>query len=1376
MNRVLALSAEYCLPGERVWQMVAGSPFAFCSPMFELLAFARRLILATIVFTGVTRATDVLSYHNDAPSTGQNLSETSLTPTSVSAGTFSRRFLTAVDGQVYAQPLYKAGVDIVSGPNAGLHDLVFVATQHDSIYAIDANSGAIVWQTALLTSAGLAGATSVTPMPQADTDSGDITPEAGIISTPVIDAATNRLYVEAKFKEIVNNDTVSPHYVQGIFVLDITNGNSTANANIVTSNLFSDTVNVNGTNDNYTYRANADASAVQDPFVFGTGYSNEVSASFPGRVYFNSQRALCRAGLILYNGNLYAVFASHGDNGPYHGWMLGFNKTTLALTAALNTTPNGGLGGIWQGGGIPSMDAAGNFYLETGNGSFDTTLNGQGFPINGNYSDCFIKIAVDASTSQASQNQNGWGLKVVDYFAPYNNQTLDAGDTDLGAGGPLVLPDSAGNGTYPHLLVGGGKEGKLYLINRDSMGHFNSNTDNVVQTVTNAVVGILDTPAYFNGMLYFAGGYNNDVGRAFTIGGAQLSTVPVKQTPDTFGFAGSTPSISANGANNGLVWMIDNGSHQLRAYLASDLSNEIYTSNKAGARDQLTGSTKFSVPTVADGHVFVGIGTNNSGGGVNGLAAFGPPVPPTAPPDAPSTLTATAVSGIQIQLSWADNSTNEDGFRVEKSTNGSAFSEIATVGVNAVSYQVTGLQVGTNYSFRVRAYNSFQGLSFSGYSNVASATTSAQSPSIIFANGFVNTGGVNGPLQYNGSAAINGTRLELTNTGATFEAGSVFAKALQDVHKFSTQFTFQLTNAQADGFTFCIQGNAATALGQSGGALGYQGIGKSIAIKFDLFQNTSEGNDSTGLYINGVDPAEVGSVDLTGTGIDLHSGDLFNVALIYDGVTLTETITDTTTNATFSQNYTIDIPGTVGNRAYIGFTGGTGGLLATQDIVTWSYTILPSAPPAAPTFLDGSPASGTEIDLRWSDNSTTESGVVIERSTDGTHFSQIGIAGVNATSFADTGLTPGSAFSYRVYATNSIGNSGYSNVLTMSTPTPPITPSGGHVTNVTTTEIDLAWQDNATDETGYRIQRSSGGANFNTIAMLPPNVTTFKDRNLSPGVTYDYHIQAFNLAGYQDFTGVSQQTIAPVMITANDATVQEGTNKPASFTVTRVGDTDDPLVIYLQSLVGAGQAAPSRYTLSPSANSVTIPVGASSASIFVNPTSDPTVAGTQSITLSVVAGEEYTPGNPSSASIQLLDSPVSQWKMQKFGNLTAAQQPTAADNANPSGDGVSNLMKYALGEDPLVHLSSVPTKIETENINGVSYLCLTIVRPHPAPTGVTYHFESSGDLVAGAWTPAVLDAGYPMDNGNGTETVKVHDSQAATVGSHRFIRLRVTRP
>ncbi|HEV3255509.1 MAG TPA: S8 family serine peptidase, partial [Gemmataceae bacterium] len=538
-------------------------------------------------------ATNVLTYHNDNASTGQNLTETVLTPANVNSTSFGKLFSTAVDGQVYAQPLYMAGVNITMGANQGIHNVVVVATQHDSLYAIDADNGTLLWQVSLLHA--VHGGT-VTSVPNGDVNSSDISPEIGVTSTPVIDPTTGTIYVEAKTKEVVGGTT--NHYIHQLYAIDIGSGAEKFGSPVVIADSIGDTY-------------------VSGPTVNGTG-----DGSSGGTVFFDALRQMNRSGLTLLNGTLYLGFASHGDNGPYHGWVLGYNAANLQPTAVFNTTPNGGLGGIWQSGGRIAVDSNGFLYFETGNGTFDTTLNAQGFPINGDYGDSFMKLAVDPTSTPTNQNINGWGLKVVDYFTPFDQANLNNGDIDLGSGAPLILPDSVGSAAHAQLLVGAGKEGRIYVIDRNNMGHFSPTTDNVVQETPNDTIsGSFDTPAYFNDSIYYVGGSNignpNDVGKTFSISNGVLSTSPTSQGPDSYAYPGSTPSISANGSSNGIVWDLDTGTNQLRAYDASSYAKELYTSAQApNNRDALGTVVKFTVPTVSSGDVYVGT--------ANSLVAYGP--------------------------------------------------------------------------------------------------------------------------------------------------------------------------------------------------------------------------------------------------------------------------------------------------------------------------------------------------------------------------------------------------------------------------------------------------------------------------------------------------------------------------------------------------------------------------------------------------------------------------------------------------------------------------------------------------------------------------------------------------------------------------------
>jgi fibronectin type 3 domain-containing protein len=1059
---------------------------------------------------------NVLTYHNDNISSGQNLNETALTPANVNTSNFGKLFSTNVDGQVYAQPLYVSGLSITVGPSPGTHNVIFVATEHDSLYAIDADTGQLQWKVSFLAS-GLPGATSITPVAATDVGSGDLTPEIGITATPVIDPNTSTLFVETKSKEVVNSVN---HFVQRLHAINLADGSEKFGGPALIGDTTFD-------GSNYTYNA-------AGVWVTGTG-----DGSVNGKIYFNGLRQLVRPGLILANGNVYLASASHGDNGPYHGWIIGYSATDLSLKAAFNASPDGGLAGIWQSGAAPAVDAQGNLYVVTGNGSFNANTGGH------SYGDSFLKLGVDAGSSEGNQNgnPNGFGLKLLDYFTPHNQAALNLSDLDLGSGGVTLLPDGVGSAAHPHLLIAAGKEGTLYLIDRDNMGQYNANFDNVVQTLPNALSGSFGVAAQLpNNLasptsvtLYYVGGSNTggpaDFAKTFTVTNGQLSTSPTSESSDTFAFPGSTPSISGNGLSNGVVWTLDRGTNQLRAYSASGFGNELYTSGQNSGRDALGSVVKFTLPTVVNGHVYVGTS--------NALVVYGLLTPTTVPFPSP---TLRALPGdTQVLLSWS-SAVGASSYNVYRGTsaNGEGATPIAT-GVMATAYNDTGLTDGTTYYYIVRGVNIF---GVSGPSPEAS-TTPVQGLSIVGFSG----------LNLNGSATIVGSSLRLTDGGSN-EASSAFSTTPVSVANFVTQFTFQLTNATADGFTFTIQGDSPTALGGAGGYLGYGGIGNSIAIKFDLYNNAGEGSNSTGLFTGGAGPF-LPAIDLTSSGIDLHSGHVFSVSVGYDGSNLTELITDNTTNAVFSTTYAnVNIPALVGSSlAYVGFTGGTGGLSATQNMLTWTYSTTATAPPAAPTNLAATPQNGPQVSLTWNNNSANDAGFHIDRATDAL-FSQnlttltAPASTATTVTFVDQSISPAATYYYRVRSFNSAGETGNSNVVSAVIPAAPATPSNGHATLITTTEVDLAWTNNATNAANYKIFRKTGtGGTFNQIAILPANATSYQDMGLSPGTLYDYHIEAWNIAGANDRTGATVTTVSPTITTlaalASDTQVRLSWGAPA---------------------------------------------------------------------------------------------------------------------------------------------------------------------------------------------------------------------------------------
>jgi len=1100
--------------GERSAQWVRASHRTRRTPG-QSMAYASCCALETLESRTLLSA--VSQYHNDAPSTGQNLTEISLQPADVNYKSFGKLFSTTVDGQVYAQPLYIPSVDITAGSYQGTHNVTYVATENDSLYAIDSNNGTLLWhQSFLVGEPGLANVTAVTPVSSSDVNTSDINPIIGITGTPVIDG--QYLYLAAATKQIVSGNNTSPHFVYTLYKVSLGSGT-------YTSTVIGDTT-YNTSTSVYTYNSGP---YVLDPQGQGAG---EVTATINGSSqkvdYFNALRANNRSALTAYDGNVYIAFASHGDNTPYHGWILGYSESSLTPTAVFNANPNGADTGIWEGGGEIAIDPEGYMYVETGNGTFDTTMNSAGFPVYGDYGDSFIKIALDSTTSQNNQNINGWGLKVVDYFTPQNQASLSSADQDLGSGAPLVLPASVGSITIgsasaPNLLIGSGKDGTIYLINRDNMGKYNGTTDNIVQEIGGGLGGggSFGTPAfYYDGTtarIYY--GAKNDNLRAFTISNGYISTTPVI-TPDTFGSQGTTPSISANGDSDGIVWGIDGGTNELRAYNASNVAaGAIYSTATDSSRDSLGTAVKFTGPTVADGEVFVG--TTNS------LVAYGLLSPPNSPPTAPNSLMAAAVSNNQINLIWTDTASNAFGYYVEESgDNGNSWSQIATLSSNAVSYSVVGLQPNTPYTFRVRAYNS---LGTSTYTNNAPATTTNNATSVNYPNGFSGQTG----LMLNGAAKLNGSLLELTDGGGS-EAASAFTTNIVSVQGFNTTFNFQLVNPNADGLTFTLQGVGPASLGGGGGALGYATIASSVAIKFDLYSNSGEGTDSTGLFVNGdmptfpmtgETPVDT-SIDMTSSGVNLHSGDVMHVNLAYDGATLMETVTDTNTQATFTHNYTINIPSFIGSGyGYVGFTAGTGGQTATQNIINWTYTPV-AAKPYAPIYLAVTPASGTELDLTWAESYSAVTNFNILELINGT-YTQIGQVNGATMAFASTALNIGGTYSYEVVASNTAGTSAAAGPVTGTTPTPPANPVNLQASNITATGVTLTWQDVANNATGYVITRQLESDNSQYVTTLSENATSFINSGLLSGRAYEYEVAAVNLAGPSAGISTEVETVPP---------------------------------------------------------------------------------------------------------------------------------------------------------------------------------------------------------------------------------------------------------
>ena len=505
-------------------------------------------MLTVAAGTTMTGGVDVTTYKYDLNRSGQNLAESALTLTSVASSTFGLLRSLPVDGRVDAQPLYLSALSAAGGT----FNTVFVATEHDSVYAFDSDSGAILWHVSLL---------GTGEKPSDTRGCSQVSPEIGITSTPVIDrsaGAHGTMYVVAMSIDSSSN------YHQRLHALDVTTGAELLNGPVDISASFSTT---------------------------GTATS-----SFDPKSYEE------RAALLLSNGTIYTSWTSHCDGQPYGGWIISYAQSTLARNGGLNVAANSSAGpAIWMAGGGPAVDASGNIYLLTANGAFETTMDAKGFPSAQDYGNSFLKISNAAA-----------GLSVLDYFTMSNEVAESNADQDLGSGGELLLPDLMDStNTVRHLMVGAGKDGNIYVVDRDSMGKFNASSNKNYQTLTGALPGgIWSTPAYFNGTLY----YGNVSGtlKAFAISSAKLGTAPQSQSTTQFTYPGTAPSVSANGSANGIVWAHENTSPAvLHAYDATNLAHELYNSNQAAAnRDQFGAGNKYITPIVADGKVFVGTGSS----------------------------------------------------------------------------------------------------------------------------------------------------------------------------------------------------------------------------------------------------------------------------------------------------------------------------------------------------------------------------------------------------------------------------------------------------------------------------------------------------------------------------------------------------------------------------------------------------------------------------------------------------------------------------------------------------------------------------------------------------------------------------------------------
>ena len=501
----------------------------------------------------VTDFPGTLTWRNDNSRSGVNSQELALAPAAVNSSTFGKLFSCPIDGYAYAQPLYVPNVSI---PGKGTHNVIFVATEMDSVFAFDADVNHCVqlWHMSLIP----AGRQPITPpitLP-AGVKSFVIVPSIGITGTPVIDLSTSALYVVASAQTIPTKTDPNPtDYNHLLYALGLATGR---------------------------------------PEIGPAGVANTLPISV-----FSHQVENQRPALLLDNGTVYVAFGSFGGLGDYHGWLIGYDATSLHQTGIFNVTPNAIGGGIWQSGGGPSADSNHNVFVATGDGPFDVNQGGK------SYSDSFLRFGTADGLS-----------KVADYFTPCEQGEFETPGQDVGTGAPVLLENS---NSQPNLLIGGSMSGSLYVVNPDNMGGNRACPDSLprVQVIPVGAGPILSTPLFWNDYVYVAPG-NADLMSFHMSGGILAPPPPASQSPETLGSQGATPVISSNGTNNAILWLIDssgalatpNTPAILRAYDPNNLSNEIYNSAMAAAsRDTAGLAVKFTVPTVANGKVYVGTQT-----------------------------------------------------------------------------------------------------------------------------------------------------------------------------------------------------------------------------------------------------------------------------------------------------------------------------------------------------------------------------------------------------------------------------------------------------------------------------------------------------------------------------------------------------------------------------------------------------------------------------------------------------------------------------------------------------------------------------------------------------------------------------------------------
>ena len=995
---------------------------------------------------------DILVQRYDDGRTGQNLAETALTVSNVNTAAFGKVYTLPVDGWVYAQPLYKSNLFI---PGKGTFNVLFIATEHNSVYAFDADTATPLWQTSFINPAG-----GVTTQPSGTFATQDILSEVGITSTPVIDPATNTMYVVAKTIEGGASTSIFR-----IHALDIRTGVDKVPPALIQAS------------------------------VPGTG-----AGSSGGVLSFDATNQFQRPGLLRANGIVYVAFGGSADMPPYNGWLLAYNPATLAQVAAFCVAPNGLGGGIWTPSEAPPVDSSGNIYVNTGNGDFNGSAN---------FGDSFIKLSP--------------GLSLLDYFAPFNQAAVSSADLDIAAAGFILLPDSAGTTAHPHILVGGGKDGTIYVLDRDHMGNFNGSYTNpdsqIIQEIWNQIGGVrtnpkgqtlsyvqnnYTTPAFWQNHLYWCGA--DDRCKMFNLSNGLLTTTPVSQASTVFPFAGGQPVITASSASatNAILWVMENGSSSgvLHAYNATNLASELYNSNQApNNRDTAGQGVKFVIPTVTNGKVFVGAQFQVD---AYGLLASTPARLP-----APVFNPAQGIYNNAIQVSIGDsNSSAAIYYTLDGSipTTSSAIYSGPIAVVNTTTIRAIAVLSGfltspvASGTFTIGALPATGGFVQGNYASpqgdFPSVTVPFTAPQVA---GDLNVAVVG----WNDSTAtIIDVRDTMNNSylpavGPTVRSG------------FGSQAIY---------YAKSIVSAAANA--------------NSVTVTF-----TGVGAHHPDIRIaeyNGLDPASPLDAIAAGQGDGINTDSGLSAATtqpteLIVGANLVKTITTgpgpgfinrmiTVPDGDILEDKVVTVAGSYNASAPVTPSGEW-----IMQMVTFKVaSSLDNSPPTAPSNLSATPLAPNRIGLSWT-ASTDNVGVtayVIERCSGANCASFAQLTTVVGITYTDTRTYPFlTSETYRVYARDAAGNvSPYSNTATATAPpdtTPPTAPTNLTATPISNSQINLSWGASTDDVgvTAYTVERCQGSGCANFAQIASPAGTSYSDTGLSATTSYTYRVWAVDASG-----------------------------------------------------------------------------------------------------------------------------------------------------------------------------------------------------------------------------------------------------------------------